>query len=92
MPEFILRPYSLAKMEVLLDGEMSAKFKTGKSAIRPVIFSHGWTGDKTQYSGIAKDLASHGYLVIVINHRDGTCFYTETEDGTPQLYERGPYF
>ena len=91
MPEFLLKPFTLAKMNALQDGDLSCKFKTGKEAIRPIIFSHGWTGDSTQYTGLARDLASHGYLIILLNHQDGTCFYCEKEDGTPCLYERGPY-
>ena len=78
-------------MNCLEDGQISAKYSSGEVGIRPVVFSHGWTGDSSQYSGIARDLASHGYLVVAINHRDGSCFYTEREDGTPFLYERGPY-
>ena len=27
-------------------------------------------------------MASHGYMVFCINHHDGSCCYTEKEDGT----------
>ena len=30
--------------------------------------------------------------MILINHQDGTCFYTEKEDGKPVVYDRGPYY
>lgn len=78
-------------MNALENGTLADKYNRGEDAIRPIIFSHGWTGANFQYSGIARDMASHGYVVILLNHKDGTCFYTEKEDGTPVMYERGPY-
>ena len=47
MPMSLVKPFSLAKMNVLQDGDLSSKFSTGKTPIRPIIFSHGWTGDNT---------------------------------------------
>ena len=77
-------------MGALEDGLLATKFRN--EPIRPIIFSHGWTGANNQYSGFARDLASHGYLVFVLNHLDGTCFYTETIDGTPISFDEGTYF
>lgn len=37
--------------------------------------------------GNCRELASHGYLVLCVDAHDGTCEYTEWEDGTPVLFE-----
>jgi pimeloyl-ACP methyl ester carboxylesterase len=33
-----------------------------------VLFSHGWQGTRSEYTSIAEDLASRGYVVIGIDH------------------------
>lgn len=33
------------------------------------------------------ELASHGYIVFVIWHNDGSCVYTETKDGKSIYYD-----
>lgn len=88
--ECFIRPFLLARMNAVEDGELATKFK--KEPIRPVIFSHGWTGASYIYSGLARDLASHGYIVLLLNHLDGTCFYTEDENGVPVTFDQGSYF
>ena len=92
VPTFFCKPFVIPKMNALEDGSLAGRFSNGEEPIRPIIFSHGWTGANFQYSGFARDMASHGYLVILINHQDGTCFYTEKEDGTPVFYEKGDYY
>jgi dienelactone hydrolase len=37
-----------------------------------VVFSHGLGGTRTTYSTVCADLASHGRIVIALEHRDGT--------------------
>jgi len=52
--------------EVLTHSCRNASIATGT---HPVVFvSHGFTGVATDYTYLAEDLASHGYVVIAINH------------------------
>ena len=47
-----------------------------------VLFSHGLKGVRTTYSYIACDFASRGYLVVYLEHRDGSATFT-TIKGEP---------
>lgn len=52
------------------------KFKT-------VVFSHGLGGTRFFYTGICCELASHGYVVIALEHRDDSpsmTYYYESEE------------
>lgn len=46
-----------------------------------VIFSHGAMGIKSSNVSLYQELASNGYVVCSIDHRD-QCLYTRDEDGT----------
>lgn len=50
-------------------------------SMTPLIFMHGFASSSTTYSGLCRELASHGYLVLVPDFQDGTCSYTENESG-----------
>ncbi|XP_065898489.1 platelet-activating factor acetylhydrolase-like isoform X2 [Dysidea avara] len=64
-----------------------------------IMFSHGVAGMRTTYSAVCCDLASHGYLVAAVEHRDqsaGYCYSKRKKDGSQQFvdhwipYERPP--
>lgn len=42
-------------------------------ALKPIIYSHGWSANRTQQSGTCRDFASQGFIVFSIDFRDGTC-------------------
>ena len=46
-----------------------------------VIFSHGLWGCAASYSGLCGELASHGAVVVAMEHKDGSAVYSETDDG-----------
>jgi alpha-beta hydrolase superfamily lysophospholipase len=39
------------------------------------------------HTGTAKDFASHGYIVFIMDHRDTTSSYIQEKDGTGQYYD-----
>lgn len=59
-----------------------APFDLPSQKLIPMIFSHGYGGQAHFYSGLNREFASHGYLVISMEGNDGSATYTEKEDGT----------
>ena len=67
LPGFLFNHIKLAKTHAYVDVPVS-----GSEANYPVlIFSHGWTGVRTQNTYQAEYLASHGYIVIAPDHTYG---------------------
>eukprot|EP00164_Ancoracysta_twista_P002440 GFYU01003235.1.p1 GENE.GFYU01003235.1~~GFYU01003235.1.p1 ORF type:complete len:493 (-),score=124.78 GFYU01003235.1:28-1506(-) len=57
----------------------------------PVLtFSHGLVGSRAWYSGYCADVASHGYVVVVLDHGDGTSVYNKTPQGNVIPYSKKP--
>lgn len=81
VPEFLLRSFTNIMMPAYLNGDLCEKFASGKESIRPMVFSHGLSADKNFYMAIYLAMASHGYMVVAINHQDESCFYTEDAKG-----------
>ena len=67
----------MATTDCVHDGELSKDFMLGGTkSLRPIVFSPGLSAHKEVATGLFKDFASHGYLVISLDHQDGTCIYT----------------
>ena len=89
----VIKPFvtclSLVTVPVINNGDLAEEFRNGKKLLQPLIFSHGLTTHKMNYSSICREFASHGFLVIALNHNDRSCEYTTgaeikivAEDGT----------
>ena len=48
------------------------------SKLPTVIFSHGLGGNCDNYSQLCGDIASHGYIVIAMEHEDGSGSYAKS--------------
>lgn len=54
-----------------------------------VVFSHGLYGSSAGYSALCAEIASHGAVVLALEHKDGSAIYTETDDGDASGYQSG---
>jgi len=67
LPSFVLNHINLIDTHSFLDVPV-----TNDGAPYPVlIFSHGWGGTRTQSTYLMEELASHGYVVVAIDHTYG---------------------
>ena len=92
VPEFLLRSFTNVKIPAFKDAQLCKRFLEGREEIRPVIFSHGLSGDKNFYTSVCLALAAHGYLVISFNHQDRSCLHTYDKDGKEIFFESKPLY
>lgn len=77
MPDYFLDHLAL----VDIPAYQNAKLTNTDQPFPIILFSHGWKGFNAQNSGQALELASHGYVVVGIQHTYGA-ITTVFEDGT----------
>ena len=77
LPSYFLDHLKLVKIPAYKDAQ-AARTDIGYPVI---IFSHGWNGFNAQNTGQALELASHGYVVIAVQHTYGAVT-TVFSDGT----------
>jgi len=92
LPRFILRSYTSIRFPITENADIVAKFASGQTKMRPIIFSHGLSGDKTFYTVLYHALAAQGYMVIAVNHQDESCFFTEDKDGKEMGFVLKPFY
>ena len=92
MPPFFLNHLALVKVPAY----KNTKVATADKTFPIILFSHGWNGFNAQNTGQALELASHGFVVVGVQHTygavitvfpDGTIAYSNPDalpDGAPQ--------
>jgi platelet-activating factor acetylhydrolase len=55
-----------------VEGRTGLRIKTGMGKLPMVVFTHGMAGMSQSYSHYLGSIASHGYLVAAVEHRDGS--------------------
>eukprot|EP00960_Hanusia_phi_P062954 765309-Hanusia_phi.AAC.9 len=56
----------------------------------PIIYSHGLGGNRSCYSSVCIDLASHGFVVFALEHSDGSASLNVLPDKTVTEYKFAP--
>ena len=77
MPSFFLDHLALVEMPAYRESKISPS----DTPYPVILFSHGWNGFNAQNSGQAIQLASHGYVVVGLQHTYGALI-TVFPDGT----------
>uniref|UniRef100_A0A6S7ZTP7 1-alkyl-2-acetylglycerophosphocholine esterase n=1 Tax=Aplanochytrium stocchinoi TaxID=215587 RepID=A0A6S7ZTP7_9STRA len=55
-----------------------------------LIFSHGLGGTAELYSKFCSDVSSHGFIVIAVEHEDGSGSFHKTKNGDKVYYQQPP--
>jgi predicted dienelactone hydrolase len=77
MPAFFLDHLALVKIPAYKEATIAPT----DEGYPVILFSHGWNGFNAQNTGQALELASHGYVVVGVQHTYGAVV-TVFEDGT----------
>ena len=77
LPSFFLDHLALVKIPAYEDATVAST----DGGFPVIVFSHGWNGFDAQNTGQALQLASHGYVVVALQHTYGAVV-TVFEDGT----------
>ena len=77
MPSFFLDHLALVKIPAYKEAAVAPT----DEGYPIILFSHGWNGFNAQNTGQALELASHGYVVVGVQHTYGAVV-TVFEDGT----------
>ena len=69
----------------------NAALISGKGELPVVVYSHGLGGSSSLYSYQAGQLASHGYVTILVEHSDGSSLLSKSKDGRIIEHEMSMY-
>lgn len=72
IPAHVDVPLLEATTRVQMSLESEGKVEDGKDGFPVLVFSHGMASSRTDYTTYCGELASRGYIVAAIEHRDGS--------------------
>lgn len=78
---------SLAFAEAMWENSSEIHKSPSENGWPLILFSHGLSGSPHMYTAICRELASHGFIVVVPLHNDGSASYVRLYDGSDKLYE-----
>ena len=79
-------------MDVVQDADLHSDFtSSSQKPLIPIIYCHGLGSNRSMHTGTCRDLASHGYIVFAIDHKDETSSYTVSSDGKHEIYYNNSY-
>jgi len=62
----------------------------GNQSYPLMVFSHGLMGSSDSYTKTCADIASHGFIVVAVDHEDGSASFARTEKGEVLQYHFPP--
>ena len=75
--EWLLYSWKNITIDVVSDARLADEFDCGKTKLVPVILSHDRATSRVFYSTFARELASNGCIVFLLDHHDASCIYTQ---------------
>jgi len=87
MPAWLFHNMSNAQLAALQDVP-AASAPASPDGWPVVVFSHGLAGSLELYSSVNQELASHGHVVVVPNHCDGSACVCSPEPGRIEYYQQ----
>jgi len=82
----VIKPTLSTKTGVIESAPLARDYLLGSKELIPFIFCHGLASHSSFHVQTAKDYASHGYLVLALNHRDDTCCFYSDKHGKFSYY------
>lgn len=72
-------------------GPVSKDFR-GRKKLIPIVLTHGLTATKHMYSVMGTEMASFGYMVILMDHHDYSCCFTPRKNrSSDHIFFKGSY-
>lgn len=76
-----VRPWMLRFLQCSPPHIQNAPVKSHEAGFPVIIFSHGLFGTLDMYKTLCGGLAARGFIVVALEHEDGSAMFAETQDG-----------
>jgi hypothetical protein len=81
LPAFMLRDLMYVEIPTPIDVPIADDFlphfeQSAERKLVPMVFSHGLLSRSQMHSLFCREMASHGMIILVPDHNDGSCSYT----------------